>query len=271
MTGRRAIVGLCMLCALAFSALMAQGASAETKGTTAFTCKEEAGTIGFADAHCKEPVSTGAKFQHVAFAANTPTKITGNNITTGVERSIAKLRSTQAGIEEELQAEEVEGEGELENVLEASGEHALHAKGTIVYKKVSVLKPAGKGCKVFEDLENKEMGVEGVVKTKPLKATSAGQGDRILLEPETGTTFATFWVTNCTTEALNGTYEVTGKLTATTEGATLIATHNDVTTQGTLKTRGQKSGLDGSLTIKGTDLPGDKVDTPLSVTTVSTP
>jgi hypothetical protein len=77
MTGRtRAIAGACLLCALLVSAFAAQSASAVTKGTTAFTCKET-GTGDFKDAHCKEGVSPGTgSFKHVEVAKDTTTHIT---------------------------------------------------------------------------------------------------------------------------------------------------------------------------------------------------
>lgn len=261
-----------MLCALAFSAFAAQSAAAATKGTTAFTCKEVATGAQFSDAHCKTAKAGGSGFAHVAIAQGTTTKITGTNETTGGAKQTALLRSTQSGVEEELQAKVVEGSGSLINTIDESGEHHVHATGTITYKEVSVTKPAGKGCEVYEDTEKAEEGALGVVKTKEITGTSTGQGDRILIKPAVGEVFATFIITNCSLAALNGTYEVKGQLTATTEGATLVATEGDVTTQNTLKLRGQKAGLDGILTIKGKDetIP-DTVYTPISVTTVETP
>jgi hypothetical protein len=271
MIGRRAILGLCMLCALAFSAIAAQGASAVT-GTTAFTCKKvtpAVETAGFKDEHCKEAVSSNANFEHVAFAQETTTKFTSSNITTGTERSITRLKSVQAGIEFEISANIAAGSGWLTNALNEK-EHYVHGEGTVTFSEVRVTKPANKGCEVFTDNGGVEEGVETVM-TKQLKGTTKGQGDRVKIEPAVGTTLATFFVTNCTVPALNGTYEVTGSLTGTTNGATLIFTHADVTAQGTLKLRGQKAGLDGSFTFKGKDeTAGDPEYTPLTVTTVET-
>jgi hypothetical protein len=65
MNGRRAILDLCMLCALLVSAFAAQSASAA--GTTGFTCKAGAAEAGFSDAHCLTPaVGAAVKFTHVA-------------------------------------------------------------------------------------------------------------------------------------------------------------------------------------------------------------
>ena len=74
MTGRRAVVGLCMLCALAFSAIAAQAASAES--TTAYKCKvpaegDEAIGGAFTAPHCITRNPEG-NYPHVKIAANTP-------------------------------------------------------------------------------------------------------------------------------------------------------------------------------------------------------
>lgn len=271
MIDRRTILGLCTLCALVFSAIGAQGASA-VSGTTAFTCKKvtpAAGTAGFKDEHCKEAVSSNANFEHVAIAQETTTKFTSSNNTTGSEKSIIRLKAVLAGIEFEVSANVAAGSGWLTNAVDEK-EHYVHGEGTVTFSEVKVTKPAGKGCEVFTDNNGVEEGVETVM-THQLKGTTTGQGDRVKIEPATGQTLAAFFVTNCTIPALNGTYEVTGSLTGTTNGATLIFTHADVTAQGTLKLRGQKAGLDGSFTFKGKDeKAGDTEYTPLTVTTVET-
>jgi uncharacterized membrane protein len=66
MTGRRAIVGICMLCSLFISAVAAQSAMA-VSGTTAFTCVKDKGTL--IGEHC---LTTGSGFPygHVAFVEN---------------------------------------------------------------------------------------------------------------------------------------------------------------------------------------------------------
>ncbi len=273
MIGRKAIAGLCMLCALAFSAIAAQSASAVT-GTTAFTCKKvtpAGGTAGFKDAHCKEAVSTNAEYEHVAIPESTTTRFLSNNITTGTTRSIIRLHSVQAGIAFEISANIAEGQGWLTNAKDVSGEHYAHGEGTVTFSEVFVTKPAGKGCEVFTDNEKGEEEGVATVMTRQLKGTTKGQGHRVKIEPAVGNTLATFWITHCSVVALNGTYEVTGTLTGTPEGATLVFNGADVTAQGTLKVRGQKAGLDGSFTFKGKDeTAGDPEYTPLTVTTVET-
>ncbi len=273
MTGRKAIVGLCVLCALMISAVAAQGANAEVKGTTVFTCKKvtpAVGTVGFKDAHCKEEVSTNAEYEHFAVAPETTTELTGSNGTTGAGSSLAVLTSTQSGIAEEITAKKVSpgaGTPWVKNRTTGS-EHYYEGEGKLLYTEVEITKPAGKGCKVKG----------GAVETKQLRATSMATekdpklNEEMLLkfEPAEGTVFAEFEVEACTTEALNGLYKVEGSLKATPEGATLSTTGAEVTAQNTLKVRGQKAGIGGSLTISGKDAV-DSVYTPLTVTTVNTP
>ncbi len=89
MIGRKSIVGLSLLTALALCAFMAQGASAafETAtNLTAFTCVENGGNKDFSDAHCDNPVTAGTgKFGHVAIPINTKTKIETTNEATANE------------------------------------------------------------------------------------------------------------------------------------------------------------------------------------------
>ena len=84
MIGRRATVGLSLLCALAFCAFAAQSASAaKAVNTTAFTCVEGA-TKDFSDAHCDTKVTAGTgQYGHVVIPQGTTTEVVGENTTTG--------------------------------------------------------------------------------------------------------------------------------------------------------------------------------------------
>jgi hypothetical protein len=90
MNVRRAILSLCMICALASSAFLVAGAAAATKGTTAFTCKKMAveGGAGFSREHCKveDAVGTSAKYEHLAIAESAKTEVTVSNETTNGEK-----------------------------------------------------------------------------------------------------------------------------------------------------------------------------------------
>ncbi len=283
MIGRKTVVGICILCALVFSALGAQGAHAETKGTTLFTCKKptakeiEEGRVDgekFSKAHCKDKVgdsdtSPTGEFRHVTFAENTTTELTGTSENTEGVCQPSILRSTQSGIETELKStcshilpELEESKSWVTNKKDpTTGEHYYEGTAFLDYTNVTVPKPAGKGCKV-----------KGETIIAHVKFTTLGQGDNVKFEPATGMTFASFEIEGCTIAALNGVYEVKGSIKAEPNGATISTTEEGVTAQGTLTLRGQKAGLEGEMTVKGTDkAAGDLVDTPLSPTTVVTP
>ena len=250
MNGRRAVIGICMVCALAFSAVAAQGASAATTGTTAFTCFKlpSPGTAGFKDAHCKEAVTKEAAYVHRAFTGKT--SITLTNAETGPETKTAvptKLKSVSSGFELELESPEVTGEGTMENLTSGTEPNILHfvkGFGFIHYKKAVVTKPSGKGCLVKG----------GEVVTNELKAETVGEAGGLKFAPASGEEFATFTVEGCSVLALNRAYKVTGTVVGTPEGATTVFTHLGTTEQGTLFLGGatsQKAGIEGKVTIKG--------------------
>lgn len=255
-------VGVCVLCALALGTVAVQSAAGATNGTTGFTCKEkkEPGGAGFSDAHCKQAVGTGAKYEHVAIPEGVTTEGRLTNSTTGSELSAAVLVSTQSGVEEELRAKQVVGEATGKNTKTAGGEHFSEGTGKSTYKEVEITKPAGKGCKV--------KGEEIV--SKALKGTSLGTGMEGKLEPAEGSTFAEFEIEGCSIGALNGLYKVEGSIRCIGEGSTATYTVAGVTAQGTFKLRGQKAGLGVSTTATGR-ANSTEPWTPLAVTTVETP
>jgi hypothetical protein len=77
MIGHRAVFGLSLLIALAFSAIVATGASAETKTTTAFRCVKNIVPEGpgFSKEHCAtgDSVSEKASYRQVEIASGSPT------------------------------------------------------------------------------------------------------------------------------------------------------------------------------------------------------
>lgn len=266
MSGRKAIVGLCVLCSLAFVAIAAPNASA--LGTTAFTCKKvtpAVGTAGFSDAHCKSAVSSNAEYEHVEIKENTTTEITGtSDRTAACEPWI--LRSVSSGVELELRSKCVHiTSGTLHNV-KVGEEHVATGTARLTYTEVEVLKPKEKGCEVFTDEGVK--GAKGMVGTEELTTTTAGQEMAAKSQPPAGKPFASFIVEGCTIGALNHTYEVTGSIKTTSiNGATWEYTEANTTEQGTLKLSGQKAGIEGVLTIKGKHPELDKEYTPISATT----
>lgn len=272
MIKRRTILALFVLCALLGAAVAAQSAAASSKGTTGFTCKEVAkggaGTVGFKDAHCKEPAEGEAvKYEHFAFPPDTTTELTVSNTTTEGGTQIAILKATIFGIVLELQATGVHAEGTMENKLNAATqEHYARGQSATTYSGVTVTIPTGKGCKVKG----------GEIKTNNLTWTTAEQGMLGKLAPTEGTTIAEFTIEGCTLESVNRTYKVSGSITCPLEGATVHCSHAEVTASGTLKLGSEaslvKAGIEVNTTAKARDAAaGDTKYTPLAFTTVETP
>lgn len=280
MTGRKAIVGLCLLCALAFSAIAAQSAAAASKGTTAFTCVKNAAPEDLRGEHCLTTGVAAKEYGHVAIKENTTTEITGTNSKTKAETTASTpgaFHVTISGIEAEITATTVSGKGSMTNAKEGpgqgvEGEHYVHGTGTLTFSGLEMPKPTGGGgvptCKVNVT----------ELTTKELKATTTGQGDNLKFEPASGTTFAEFEVENAPgqtcPEAIKGKYVVSGSvkgqpvesMSATTEFSRVTTT-----AEGTLKTRAKSAGIAGQLTIIGKHPELDKEYKPISVTTVETP
>jgi hypothetical protein len=127
----------------------------------------------------------------------------------------------------------------LEN-KESGTEMWAQAILTLTHTGCMVTKPAGKGCVVKG----------GEVKTNEIAATSKGLTNQLEITPAAGTEFASLTIQSCTVAGLNNTFPVTGSLKLATSGATTTSTHSESTTQNTLKFAGQKTGLDGAITIK---------------------
>jgi len=263
MNGRRAIVGLCMLCALLISAFAAQSAVA-ANGTTGFTCKDNGGTTFFTDAHCTTGVN--GKYEHVAIAQDLTTEVEITNAktnagTTGPSNS--GLHATVGGTEFELVSTTVTGTGSCTNKLdEPSKEHYIHCENAkLVYTGITEAKL---GCGV----EGLPGGV-GKIETKELTATTTGKGDSVVFSPlAPATLFAEFKLTGC---AVANTYKVVGSVTCKPEGATINCSRTETTTAGALRLGsaiGPKAGLNGKVTISGR-AKGVGAYTPLSPTTVT--
>jgi hypothetical protein len=147
MNGRRAVIGLSLLCALAFTAFAAPSAQA---GTTAFTCVKGGGAQEFTEAHCAaNGHNDGNKYGHVGFAGTTnwvsTNKKTAN---TTVDHTTAILKGTLAGAASELSCTKVDGKGTLTNE-EVGGKMQVSGTATVSYRECTVTKPT-KGCVVAE-------------------------------------------------------------------------------------------------------------------------
>ncbi|HSS34361.1 MAG TPA: hypothetical protein VLL27_13880, partial [Solirubrobacterales bacterium] len=212
MIGRKAVIGLTVLCALLVSAFAAQAASAV--GTTAYTCKGvTAGTGTFKAGHCKPGDAGTGNFSHVSIANGTSTEITGSDLNTAGEHTGAILKSTVSGSAVELVAKEISGTGTMSNSLNgaemvASGEGAIKYSG--VTEKLL-------GCKVTG-----KPGGAGVVETKQLFATTKEVGDKLKFTPKEGTVFAEFELTECAVGPT--TVKVVGSVLGVPDGATTNTT-----------------------------------------------
>jgi hypothetical protein len=136
MSGRKAIVGLSLLCALLFSAVAAQGASA---GQTAFTCAPNTttGAEQFSDAHCDTAATGNAGFKHVAITESTSIKLTNGktkNNTTEAEPAVLHVASLHGISNVTITCTTVSGTGTMSNaetggVMEAKGEGEISFSG----------------------------------------------------------------------------------------------------------------------------------------------
>jgi hypothetical protein len=272
MNGRKAIVGLCMLCALVFSAVAAQSASAA--GTTAYTCvKDVNGTLW--GEHCLGSQNGSAdKYKHEAIELNKTTEVTITNEKTENETKAASLqvyKGTIAGIEVELSATGVHGVGTLTNREDAATKE-MYVEGTafLEYTGVKVTKPAV-GCTASTDnLVTGAVGEAGKIDAH-MDFGTKGQGDRLKFSAAASTAPSVniwaYYVT-CSPEkpGIEGTSPVTGSFTCPTNGATIVCTHLDTTAQNSLKFKGAKGGLEGSLTVLGRANSGEAYK-PISLTT----
>ncbi|HET7444122.1 MAG TPA: hypothetical protein VFJ57_05630 [Solirubrobacterales bacterium] len=274
MTVRRATIVVCALCAFAFSAIAAQSALGVTKGTTAFTCKKVGIGGTFTKPHCRTTDVGAGEYAHLPVPEGTTTEITGTNAKTvgeTLETAPWKLKTVVAGVEVELQAANVSALGWAENAKDPSGEHYIRGTGMIVFNGVTVTKPAGNNCVAYTD-EAGVKGKAGRIDTRALKATTTEQGDFVKFEAAEGEVLANFFV-ECAVPlpAIEGTWGVTGSVKGAPNGATINFTHPETTAPNTLKAKGAKAGIEGSLTVSGKDgLAGDTEFTPLSATTVET-
>jgi hypothetical protein len=253
MTARKAIFGLCAVCAMLFSAFAAQSAMAVSQ--TGVTCASTSTGAQFKDAHCKEsPAGSEVGFKHVAFAGKTTGTLT--NTTTGGSKESGFLKATIGGLETIIEAKTVAASGSITNE-EVGGEMLVKGETeTIKFSEVSV---TNRTC-TFTGVNPGGSETVGSVETQPVTGSTAGQAKGVVkFQPKAGETakFAEFKLSGASCpEALVGTYPVFGVvLSNAAEGATLPIVHNTVTTQTGQKLRlknattGPLAGLAGKITI----------------------
>jgi hypothetical protein len=235
MNGRKAAVGLVVLCALGVTAFAAPAASANT----ASECEFVKSGASFSDEHCLT-ASSGAGFKHAPIAAHSPMNVSvTNNKTAGATAAAAtiKLKGVTSGVPTEIQCTTAGGSGVMENTEESSVMFT-DGIGTVEFSGCTVTVPI-KGCVVAGN----------AFKTKQLFALTKGLTKQVKLEPAVGTELASITVESCSVAPLNHTFPVTGSLILDTSGATASSTHAGITTQSTLKMGGQNAGLEGAFTL----------------------
>lgn len=215
MNRRRAAIGLSLVCVLAFSAFAAPNAVAK-KGTTAYTCVNVgAGKGDFKDAHCTENVGAGkGTFGHVVIKSGEKTAITYSNEKTAGETkfsTVGVFHFTLFGKKFTLECTKVHGTGTMTN--EAGPPEKVKVTGIkIKMTGCSLSKESEEECK----LGSEEITLEGSSTTLP-------ESTEVEFSPESKS-FASFELTGCGEEEVNGKYEIGGTFNAKPKGATMEMT-----------------------------------------------
>jgi hypothetical protein len=246
---RRTTIGISLICALAFCAFAAQGASAaEGINTTAFECVKGGGAKDFSDAHCDKQVTAGTgEFGHVVLTLNTKTSIAITNEKTKNETKEAAttvLKGTIAGLKSEIICKTVTGTGSLTNEEPTSKVHRVKGIVEAKFTSCTAPKPAF-GCKVKEPI-SVSSNVEGV------EGLGAGKNEMGLEFKPTGEHFASVTLEGC---FIAGTFNTDGTAVATSNtsstgkftGATSVFTA--AMTKETLKLAGNPAEVESTTTV----------------------
>lgn len=284
MTGRKAVVGLSLLCALVFSAFGA--ASASAKGTTAVECSSAAVTKDFSDAHCDTPATPQSNFGHIAFENGKETSVSAANDLTGTLSSFL-LKGKIAAVFTEVTCEKVAGTGSVTNKEAAEVMSVTFGKATTEFTVCKVLAPpaaVGK-CTVTvnktESLQSDPMTLGlGAEKTPPqggaaIKVLEEGKGTEMGLKFSPTAVGGKFTILNFTgaecPAAVKGEKPVEGSALAlggrggleATSSSGATAKFTQASTLGGLTFAGNPATLEGTLTFRKTG------GNPLSVTTTT--
>jgi len=241
MIGRRAVVGLSLICALVLCAFAAPGASAA--GTTAFTCVEKK-EGDFSDAHCDDKVEPGkGTFGHVEIKAGEKTEFEGTNAKTSGktnDAAPAMLTGVSGGVAVTIECKKVASTGTIEN-KEGPPMSVAGTKIVAEYSECTVQKPAK--CKVKEPIKTNEL-----TSATEINATEMF----VKFTPPAGKPFVEITLEGAEC-AIKGTFPVEGSAAGTGasnsgEGATLVFTEPMTAT--TLKFGGQAATFSATETIK---------------------
>ena len=121
------------------------------------------------------------------------------------------LKATLAGVKLTIECGEESGSGTIENsTVSKMGEGSI----SFHYLKCTVAAPAGQNCLVLGELVRYSSTKDLLLLLTP----SAGYRDDF--SPGSGTIFTTVLIDHCTTEALNGSFNLTGTMAAEVNNAT---------------------------------------------------
>lgn len=260
MTGRKAIVGLSLLCALFFCAFAAPSALGAKLNTTAVTCKPVEKGAQFSDEHCTKG-GEGKGFAHEVIAPFPPeTELIGTNEKTGGETkstTSAVLRFEASEVEIEVVCTGVATHGYLRNETKENKNQEKEmlnklAKIFGTYTGCTVSLPAGQNCKVSG----------GVFQTF-FWTTSYEKKMAIEFNELSGS----ITIEGCENASLNGKYPIGGTLLAEPNGTTLNTTAAG--SVGTLLVNERPAELVSSVTLRAkvTGKKGEGETIPVSFTT----
>jgi hypothetical protein len=267
MIGHRAVIGLLLLCALSFSAIAVASASAESKGTTAFTCVKAEGGAGFSKEHCAaaDAVASGAKFVHKVIPAGNPATFEATSEKTGSETTAstnAVLTVNTSILKGIITAKKVLVHGEMENfedpVTKAMDIKQRKVVITLTEAVLSGSLASVEGCKI----------VKGEVKSKELTATSLVN----TMEAEysgPGGVFAVVELEGCKSKEHNEKgITVSGTFKAIGDGATIETT---VASTSGLKASGLAAAYTSKVTPRLVNVATKATEDPVGATTVINP
>lgn len=198
-------IGIWAVLAVALVTCAFSAAGASALSITPHKCEVAPGTLpgGYKDGSCTGTTGVGS-FNKVTFAK-----------TEGVEvanPSAFNLKTTNGGVEFEIKCTGLSGTSTLTD----AGETVTGSGSKLTFSGCTVTKPLGKGCVVKGG-----GGATGTIITNAIKSVATRTGAEAfkkVYSPETGTIFATFEVSGCTTTALNGSKALTGTAAAAVSG-----------------------------------------------------
>jgi hypothetical protein len=267
MIGRRAVIGLSLLCALAFSAIAVASASAETKTTTAFTCVPAEGGAGFSKEHCAaaDAVASGAKFKHVEIKPGESTTFEATNEKTAEETKSstnAVFSTSVGGLKAVITAKKVLIHGTVENfedpVTKAMDIRQSKVVITLTEAVLSGALATVEGCKVVKnEIVTNELTATSLVNT--MEAEYSGPGG----------VFANIKFEGCKNKEFNEkAFPLSGTMKAIIDGATLETTA--LSTSG-LKFFGQAATFTSKFTPRMVNPTTKATENPIGATTIVDP